>query len=498
MDMPSFDQIFIGLSILGDPIVLFWIVGGVSLGMIFGAAPGLTATAGVAIVTPLTFGVGFTESMALLLGIYSGGYFAGSIPAILINTPGAPGNAASCLDGYAMAKKGNADMALSLAVVASFTGGIISASILLVMAPTLSSFALNFTAVEYTAFGLFGLVCVAAISGGSLIRGAIAATFGMFISTVGIDPVGGTTRLTLGNPSLLGGIPLIPALIAFFALTEMLTQASSKTSYAQLPPQKPMKLRHLFPIFFHNKWLSIKGSLLGTFIGILPGTGPTIASWISYSGASSTDPREEKLGQGSPRGLIASETANNAVTGGAMVPLLTLGIPGDTVTAVLLGALLIQGIDPGPFFIMENGHLFVQILVILVIGNLCILLLGLSTRRLLPSILRLPPYITIPIIGVLCATGGFAVNNSSFEVAIIAILGIIGYILTCFNIPMAPMVLGLVLGPIIETNLRDALTVHNMNLTVFLARPISALLLLFIGITIFVSWRRAKNENNKL
>ncbi len=490
METIALEQMLAGLSVLTDPLILLWIVGGVVIGMIFGAAPGLTATAGVAIATPLTFGMDFTTSMALLLGIYSGGYFAGSIPAILINTPGAPGNAASCLDGYVMAQRGEANWALSLAVVSSFFGGIISVVVLFFMAPTLAGFALQFTSVEYASFGLFGLVCVAAISGKSIIKGLIAMSLGMFLGTIGIDPVGGTTRLTMNIPNLLAGIPLIPALIAFFAVTEMLAQVARKNVTAQLPRQNPASLGKIACHFLRNKWLVLKSSCIGTFIGILPGTGPTIASWVSYSGAGSQKSVDEKLGEGSSRGLIAAETANNAVTGGAIVPLLTLGIPGDTVTAVLLGALLIQGIDPGPFFIMENGHLFAQILVILVAGNICILVMGLMARRFLPVVLKIPPRILVPIIGVLCATGGFAVNSSPFEVGLIALLGTIGYMLVCFGIPMAPMVLGLVLGPIIESNLRDALTVHEMDVTVFITRPISAVLLVGIVLTIYLAWRR--------
>lgn len=497
METISGQDLLAGLSILSDPMLLFWIVGGVLVGMVFGAAPGLTATAGVAIATPLTFGISFQESMALLLGIYSGGYFAGSIPAILVNTPGAPGNAATSLDGYALAKKGQADLALSLAVVSSFIGGVMSTLVLLAMAPTLASFALHFTAVEYAVFGLFGLVCVAAISGGSLIKGGIAAVLGMFLGCVGIDPVGGAERLTLGIPSLLGGVPLIPALIAFFAITEMLAQGAGNVAASELPPQAPIRISELVPLYLRNKWLTIKSSLIGTFIGILPGTGPTIASWISYSEAARGSTDDDRLGDGSPRGIIAAETANNAVTGGAMVPLLTLGIPGDTVTAVLLGALLIQGIDPGPFFIAEKGDLFTQIMVILLAGNLCILLLGLVARRFLPAVLRIPQRILIPIIGVLCATGAFAVNNSPFDVGLVAVLGVAGYVLLRFGVPMAPMVLGLVLGPIIESNLRDALTVHHMDLSVFLTRPISACLLVGIGMTIFFSWRQARSAKGK-
>jgi putative tricarboxylic transport membrane protein len=395
-----------------------------------------------------------------------------------------------------MARQGKADLALSLSVISSFIGGIFSIAILTVAAPNLANFALEFTSVEYAILGSFGLVCVAAVSGQSLIKGVIAAVLGMTLGVSGIDPVGGMTRLTYGIPSLLSGVPLIPALIAFFAVSEMLAQAAQVGSGIVLPKQQLSKIRSVLPLYLSNKWLTIKSALIGTGIGILPGTGPTIAAWISYGEAarkkSGIDPEH-----GDPRGIIAAETANNAVTGGALIPLLTLGIPGDTVTAVLIGALLIQGIDPGPFFIAEKSDLFVQILLILMIANIFILIIGLGARRYLPMVLRLPSRILIPIIGVLCVTGAFAINNTSFEVAIVGVLGIAGYVLARFGFPMAPLVLGLVLGPLIETNLRNALIANEMNPIVFVSRPISAALLAATVLTIFWTWRRHRAVNQK-
>ena len=489
MDLIPFSAIGAAVGAIADPMILLWILIGVVVGLIFGAAPGLTATAGVAIATPLTFGASFEVAMALLLGIYCGGYFAGSIPAILINTPGAPGNAATALDGYKMARRGKADLAISLSVISSFIGGFVSILVLMLAAPRLADFALEFTSVEYFALGSFGLVCVAAVSGGSLLKGMIAAALGMLLGCSGIDPVGGMTRLTFGNPNLLGGVPLMPALIALFAVSEMLVQAARKDSLATLPAQRRVRAGEVLSLYLRNKWLTLKSALIGTGIGILPGTGPTIAAWIAY-GESARKKAERDPEEGDPRGVIAAETANNAVTGGALIPLLTLGIPGDTVTAVLIGALLIQGIDPGPFFIAEKSDLFVQILLILLIANLYILVIGLGTRRWLPAILKLPPRILIPIVGVLCATGAFAINNTTFEVGLMAVLGLGGYVMIRFGFPMAPVVLGLVLGPMIETNLRNALTANDMDATVFLTRPISAVLLAAAVFTIVWTWRR--------
>ena len=350
MDLISLDTVANAAATVAQPQILFWILIGVLVGMIFGASPGLTATTGVALATPLTFDASFEAAMALLLGIYCAGYFAGSIPAILINTPGAPGNAATALSGYRLAKSGKADLAISLSVVASVIGGVFSIVVLMVAAPNLANFALEFTSVEYFALGLFGLICVAAVSGSSMIKGVIGAAIGMLLSTIGIDEVGGTIRFSMDMPELQSGVPLIPALIAFFAVSELLVQSAARQGFTDLPPQQIHLLRRLPLVLLRNKWLVVKSSLIGTFIGILPGTGPTIAAWVSYSQSGQPSTGDRPTEETDTRGVIAAEAANNAVTGGALVPLLTLGIPGDTVTAVLIGALLIQGIDPGPFF----------------------------------------------------------------------------------------------------------------------------------------------------
>ena len=490
MDLIPLDSVAAAAAVVLDPTILLWIVAGTAVGLIFGASPGLTATTGVALAAPLTFSASFEEAMALLLSLYCAGYFAGSIPAILINTPGAPGNAATALSGYRMARAGKADQAISLAVVASTLGGLFSILVLMMAAPNLASFALEFTSVEYFSLGLFGLICVAAVSGGSIVKGVIGASFGMLLGAVGIDEVGGTTRFTFDVPELQGGVPLIPALIAFFAVAELLAQCAAHQATSELPPQQPHPVRHLPGVFFRHKWLVLKSAVIGTFIGILPGTGPTIASWISYSQSGSRVVEGEASDENDLRGIIAAETANNAVTGGALVPLLTLGIPGDTVTAVLIGALLIQGIDPGPFFIIEHPDLFAQILLILCVSALLILLLGLVARRVLPKILMIPNRILLPVIGVMCATGGFAINNAPFEVGLIAILGAVGYVLSRFAFPMAPIVLGLVLGPIIEVNLRNGLAANDMDFSVFVTRPISGALLAAIVLTVGWSvWR---------
>ena len=473
------DDLIAALPILMQLSVVAWLVGGVALGIVFGATPGLTGTAGVAIAVPLTFALPFTQSMALLLGLYVGGYFAGSIPAILVNTPGSPGNAASTLDGYPMARRGEAERATTLAVLASLVGGVVSVAVLAVAAQPLSRFALTFQSAEYFALGLLGLLCVAAISRGSLLKGLAAAALGALLGTVGIDAVSGAQRLTFGMPELQAGVPLLPALLAFFAIAEILSQIG-RTGQATtaVAAQHPVPLGTVLRDLWRQKLMALKGAVIGVFIGMLPGTGPTIAAWIGYAEAARTRRADEPaMGTGNPRGVVGPEAANNAVTGGALVPMLTLGIPGDTVTAVLVGAFLIQGIDPGPFFIRTQGDLFAQILILLLTANLIMVALALTLRRAFPLVLRIPLHTLIPLIAVLCVAGGFAVNSTGFDVALIAILGLGGYALAVLGLPMAPVVLGLVLGPIVEENLRNALTAAGGDWSIFVTRPISAGLL---------------------
>ena len=499
MDILSLSDFLTGLVAACSPMSMAMVGLGVVVGMVFGAAPGLTATAGVAIVTPLTYGVSFEASMGILLGIYCGGYFAGSIPAILVNTPGAPGNSATAIDGYAMARRGEAGRAISLATMGSFVGGVASGVLLLFFAPVLSGLALSFTAVEYVSFGLFGLVCVGAISRGNMLTGFIAACMGLILGCVGIDPVtGAAERLTFGIAELSTGIALMPALIAFFCVAEMLSQGGTVHALPELPPQRPCRIAEAVADFFRNRWLVVKSVLIGAFIGVLPGTGPTIASWIAYSGVPEHKPGEPDLGEGAPRGIIAPEVANNAVTGGATIPLLTLGIPGDTVTAVLLGALMIQNVTPGPFFVLENGAMFSVIIVSLMLGNAFLLFFGLSLRRILPRLLTFSPALSLPVIGLLAVTGAFAAGNSTFNVLLVGILGVGGWLLSCLGLPLAPLVLGLVLSPIIERNFRDAMIINDMDWTVFFTRPVSAALLLAaVGMAVFMGWRsrRGLREN---
>ncbi|MYZ47114.1 tripartite tricarboxylate transporter permease [Propylenella binzhouense] len=498
MDLISAQDFAAGLSILLDPYVHVFLIVGAFVGMVFGAAPGLTAPAAVALMLPLTYGLGLNASLALLLGIYCSGYFAGSIPAILINTPGTPGNAATALDGYQMAKLGEGDRAITTAIIASFLGGLVSMLLLSGVAPVLAQVALSFTSVEYFSLALLGIVCVAGISTGSLLKGCAGALIGIFISTVGLDPTSGVPRFTFGIPDLLAGIPLIPALIGLFAISEMLMK-SFRSNVAQefLTSERRASVGNVVRDFARNKWLALKSALMGTFIGLLPGTGPAIASWVAYGEALRTKREGDKFGHGEVKGVIACEVSNNAVTGGAMIPLLTLGIPGDPVTAILIGALMIQGIEPGPFFIRDHGSVFISILILLFVSNIWMVVLGLMARRGAAQVVRVPAHILVPTISVLAAAGGFAINSSSFDVMLTVLFGGVGFLMVRYHFPVATVVLGLVLGPILESNLRNALVRSDMDPTVFFTRPISAAILLAIVVLLFV-WGREDRRQRRL
>ena len=322
------------------------------------------------------------------------------------------------------------------------------------------------------------------------------AIIGMLLACIGMDPINGVLRFTFGSLNLSGGIALIPALIGFFAITEVLQKVENYTDTNSNNISKVKNVLGNAKDCLQYKWVLVKSSLIGTLIGALPGTGPTIASWVSYNEAKRSSKTPEKFGQGSEEGIIASESANNAVTGGAMIPLLTLGIPGDTVTAILLGALMIQGLTPGPMLLKQNYNILAEILWIFVIAYVFMLILGLFASRIFPYIIRTPMPVMVPIIIVLCIIGGYAYNNSFFDVKILFLLGIIGYVLMKFGFPIPPMVLGLVLGPIIEPNFRRALMGADMNPLVFVTRPVSLCIIILAVIMFILMQRSVKNMKN--
>lgn len=499
--MDIFSVLMDSLLQLLDPLIIAWLLLGVFVGIVFGAIPGLTATTAIALFTPMTFGLSFNVAFSFLMAIFCGGLYAGSIPAILIKTPGAPGNAATTLDGYPMANKGRAGEALFHSVFSSWIGGTLSAIALMLFAPSLANLALQFGPQEYFSVSLFGLSCIAGLAGKSLAKGIFAGLFGMLLGTIGLDPIDGVSRFTFGQIGLLRGIAIVPALVGFFAITEVLIKTEKGSMEALAIPQVKMELsgiRGYLKEYVNRKWLVFRSAIIGTIVGAIPGTGAATASWISYNEAQRSSKHPEEFGHGSVEGLIASETANNAISGGAMIPLLTLGIPGDTATAVLLGALTIQGLIPGPTMLVEHYDVFSLILWMLLFGNLFMLIFGVLGSKYFPKILGVPQQILMPIILLLCATGSYAVSNSFFDIKIAIILGVMGYFMIKLGFPLAPAVLGLILGAIVEPNFRRALVANQMDPSIFITSPISCLFLLLTAFTIYIILkRRAKDKTAK-
>lgn len=462
--------------------VFFYCVLGVVAGMVIGTLPGLSATMGIAILTPLTFWLEPAQGMAVLLGIYNSAIWAGGISAILINTPGTPASAATSLDGYPMAQKGHGLKALHDALAASTIGGLFSCIVLIFAAPPIASFALRFGPSEYFALSLFGLTIIASVGGKSQIKGLLMGFVGLLISCIGIDPMDGVSRFTFGINRMAGGIDTIPVLIGLFAITELMAKARDMNKDAG-KAVKVEKEKVSFLDVLKYKMVLLKSSILGVFIGAVPGTGAAISSFLAYNEAKRTSKHPEEYGHGSEEAVVASESANNAVTGATLIPLLTLGIPGDTNTAVLLGALTMQGIAAGPQLFTQHSEWVYTIMLGLIIVNIFMYLQGRAFIRGFVNITRVPTSTLVPILVVLCVIGAFAIDYSAFNAIFMVGVGIFGYFMTKLDMPMTPMVIGLVLGKLCESNLRRALIVSKGNWGTFFTSPISCL---FILLSVFM------------
>lgn len=465
------------LSLIFTVEGLFVLVFGTMLGIILGALPGIGSTVAVAMILPFTLTMSQAPAILLLLAIYAGSVYGGSISAILINTPGTPQSAATCLDGYPMAQRGEAGKALGWATVASVVGGLTSAVVLIFAAPQLAAFALNFGPIETFALILLGLTCIVSVSEGSLIKGLIAGFIGIFLSTVGGDPITGEARFTFGQFQLIAGFNLLAVVIGVFALSEVLTRAAaSRDDAAPLVDFNGIVLPKLSEWKGRIKGL-VKSVLIGNGIGILPGTGAATAAFISYAEARRSAPTRANFGKGEPDGLIASESANNAVTGGALVPTMALGIPGDAITAVMLATLTLHGVTPGVRLMTDNPVLMAAIFSGFFVINLMMLPLGMLVSRMAAPILRIKEAYMLVMISLLCTVGVYFVRGNPFDLLVMAIAGILGFILRRQGYPMAPLVIGMVLGPTLEISLRQGLIITDGSFSAFfVGHPIAAVL----------------------
>ncbi len=481
---PSIQQGFAEALQIGPFSVLFI---GVTMGIVIGALPGLTATMGVALLLPFTIGAQMSaqSSMAMLIGIYVGAIFGGSIPAILIRTPGTPASAATLMDGYPMSQRGDAGQALGLVTFGSFCGGLISCIIMIFLSPVVSEFATKFSYHEKFSLAVFGLSMIASISGRSILKGIISGTFGLLLATVGFDPVLGIPRYTFGISDLSDGVSFIPALIGLFAFSQVFVDISILTQGTFEQPVLKKVIPRLGEMLKH--WfLIIRTALVGTFVGSLPGAGCDIAAFIGLNEAKRSSKHPETFGTGIPEGVIAPESCKSGATGGAMIPMLTLGIPGDAVTAIMLGALTVQGLQPGPLLFKDHLDVVYAFFASMILANIVMIFVGFFSARYVAKIVSIDKKILLPVICVLSVIGAYAMRQSLFDVLIAIIMGIIGYGMRRWNFPAAPIVLALILGPMAESNLRRALLLPDASITMFFTRPISAaLLLLAIGTIIF-------------
>lgn len=460
---------------------------GTVAGYVIGALPGFSATMGVAIFVPFTYNMSANAAFAFLIALYCSAVFAGSIPAILIRTPGTPAAICTVYDGYPMAKRGEAGRALGLACLASIFGGIVSAIILIFAAEFIADFAISFGHYEYFWLGVLGLSMVIGMSSDNMIKGLISMVIGLAVPLVGMDSMNGFPRFTFGSIELLSGLQQLPVMIGLFAISEVFIGFSSKES-EKLSNQKITNLFSSLKDLAKNKILLVKTALIGTYLGALPGVGATTAAIIGYDQARKGSKEPEKMGTGQPEGIIGPECANNAVTGGALIPLLALGIPGDPVTAILLGALMIQGLQPGPLLFVQSPVIVKSIYISVILSYVAILLFSIFSIKLIARLLNIKTTILSAFVMVFCIIGSYALRNTYFDVWVALAFGFIGYWMRKDGYSLGPMTLALVLGTMIEQKLSGALKLSGGSLLPFINRPISAVLvslsLLVIGFSI--------------
>ena len=470
------------IASFATPAVIFYALLSSLVGVIMGALPGLTATMALALVTTLTLKLQPNEALLILICTYVGAIYGGSRSAILLNIPGTPASAASCLDGYALARQGMAGRAMGIATTGSVMGTLIGMFFLAGFTPILGNMALKFGAYEFFWLALFGVLIAGTLTGDDPLKGWIAGIAGIFIATIGQEAQYAYERFSWGVRDLAGGIQLVPALVGAFGFAELLTAMKER--------QAPVKISAFDTVIPRAKdvlqyWRTIlRSGLIGTGVGIVPGVGEDVAAWSSYAAAKRASKEKEKFGKGSIEGLMAAETGDNACVPGAMIPVLTLAIPGSAPAAVLMAAMIIHGVKPGPMIMIENPQFVYDVVAMMLFATIGILIYGIVLTKLLVQVLRVPQHIIVPIVFVLCVVGSFAIAGRMFDVYVMLFFGVLGFFLRHYGYPMAPLVLGIVLGDLLEKNLRRALVLSDGDLTPFFTRPISAVVAALIFGTI--------------
>lgn len=468
-------DIITALQMIMVPVNLLGLIFGVVVGIAFGCMPGLSVNMGLALLFPLAFSFSGVGGILMLLGIYCGAIYGGSISAILLKTPGTPASVATTLDGFPMATKmRQPGRALGLSTMASTFGGVFSTICLILLAPQLAKIALQFSKPEYFALAIFGLSIITSVSSGSVVKGIMGGLLGLFLATVGIDDMSGTIRFTLDTTYLLGGVSFIPVLIGVFAFAQVLGTVED-TYFKKDNAEQSMTINRVLPSMADCKRVFstlLRSSFIGTFIGCVPGTGGDIASFVSYDQAKRWSKHKDNFGNGEPEGIVASEAGNNAVSGGAFIPVLTLGIPGDGATAIMMGALMVQGLQPGPLLFVEKAPDVYAIFIGLLLANLVMGFLGFSLIRLFVKVVSVPVHILLPIILMMTFVGTYSYNNSMNDVYLMVLSGFLGYFLNKLGFSMSAIIIGIILGSMAEQNFVGSLIMSDGSFSIFFTRPL--------------------------
>ncbi len=479
--MELLDNLWLGLRVASEPSTLAYCFFGVFLGTLVGVLPGIGALAAISLLLPITYHIPPTAAIIMLAGVYYGAQYGGSTAAILLNLPGTPSSAVTCLDGYPMAKKGRSGLALFVTTIASLVGAMSGLILLVLFSPMIAEVGLKFGPAEFFSMMILGLVAASSMSGGSAAKGLAMVVFGILLGMVGTDVNTGIARYSFDIPELMDGINLVALAMGLFGVAEVVRCINSTDTEKQ--PEN-ITMRSMMPTRQELKETvkpMMRGSALGAALGALPGVGPSIAAFMSYAVEKRVAKDPSRFGQGAIEGISAPESANNAAAQTAFVPSLSLGIPGDAVMAVMLGALIIHGINPGPMLMTEQPELFWGLIVSFAIGNIMLVLLNIPTIGLWVALLRIPFSWMYPAILVFVALGVYSVNNNTFDIYMVALLGIVGYALMVLRFEPAPLLLGYILGPMVEEHLRRAMLLSRGDPSVFFTRPISASLLVVAG-----------------
>ncbi|MEW6113118.1 MAG: tripartite tricarboxylate transporter permease [Thermodesulfobacteriota bacterium] len=494
--MDLLNHMALGAQVVFTPVNLLLCFLGVLLGTLVGVLPGLGPTAAIALLLPNTFHLSPVGAIIMLAGIYYGAMYGGSTTSILVNIPGEAASVVTTLDGYQMALKGRAGPALGIAAFGSFIAGTISVLGLMLVAPPLAKFALAFGPPEYFSLMLMGILILIYLASGSILKALMMAVFGLLISTIGMDSISGTQRLTFGMVELSDGVGLIPVIMGLFGVAEVISNVEQAIKQEIVTS----KVRDLLPSL--RDWKDsifpiIRGSFLGFFMGVLPGPAPVISAFSSYALEKKLSKHPEKFGTGVIEGVAGPEAANNSATGGAFIPLFTLGIPANSVIAILLGAFMIHGIQPGPLLISQHPQIFWGTVISMYVGNMMLVILNLPLIGLWVKLLRVPYPVLFPLILVFCVVGVYSLNYSFVEVGLMIMFGVLGYIGRKFRLEMAPLVLAVVIGPMMEQNLRLSLVISQGSPWIFLEHPISAAFIalsLFLLVSPLIPWIGGKRK----